>query len=170
MHLGYLTHVAGHGSSAAVYRDTIALAVAERTSTLRLGTAVVAAPLEDPRRLAEDAAVLDELSGGRVELGIGAGADAVAAAAFGRDHDRRYHDCTAVADRLCALLTEPGLVPRRTPGRVQAGDALSGRRRTTNHGSAGRRLGGYCDTVARASSSTPRRTSATRSASCPRLI
>ncbi len=44
-------------------------AVAERTATIRLGTAVVAASLEDPRRLAEDAAVLDQLSGGRLELG-----------------------------------------------------------------------------------------------------
>ncbi|WP_374203697.1 LLM class flavin-dependent oxidoreductase [Pseudonocardia sp. ICBG601] len=48
-------------------------AVAERTRLIRLGTAVVALPLEDPRRLAEDAAVLDALSGGRLELGVGAG-------------------------------------------------------------------------------------------------
>ena len=28
MQLGYLTHVAGHGSPAAIYRDTVALAMA----------------------------------------------------------------------------------------------------------------------------------------------
>jgi len=86
-------------------------AVAERTSTIRLGTAVVAAALEDPRRLAEDAAVVDALSGGRLELGVGAGADAAASAAFGRDHDRRHADCAAVVDELCRLLGGDGLVP-----------------------------------------------------------
>jgi alkanesulfonate monooxygenase SsuD/methylene tetrahydromethanopterin reductase-like flavin-dependent oxidoreductase (luciferase family) len=83
-------------------------AVAARTTTLRLGTAVVAAPLEDPRRLAEDAATLDALAGGRVELGIGAGADATAASAFGHDHDRRHEECTRTVDRLCALLHDDG--------------------------------------------------------------
>lgn len=88
-------------------------AIATRTSTLRLGTAVVAAPLEDPRRLAEDAATVDVLSDGRVELGIGAGADAAAATAFGRDHDRRHPECAAVADELCRLLegADQGSVP-----------------------------------------------------------
>jgi alkanesulfonate monooxygenase SsuD/methylene tetrahydromethanopterin reductase-like flavin-dependent oxidoreductase (luciferase family) len=45
-------------------------AVAERTARIHLGTAVVTLPLEDPLRVAEDAAVLDALSGGRVELGV----------------------------------------------------------------------------------------------------
>ncbi|WP_254858486.1 LLM class flavin-dependent oxidoreductase [Protofrankia sp. BMG5.30] len=64
-------------------------AVAERTSRIELGTAVVTLPLEDPLRLAEDAAVLDELSGGRVQLGLGSGgANLDAFAAFGRDIER----------------------------------------------------------------------------------
>ncbi|GAA3223233.1 hypothetical protein GCM10017691_10040 [Pseudonocardia petroleophila] len=92
-------------------------AVAQATSTIRLGTAVVAAALEDPRRLAEDAAVLDVLSGGRLELGVGAGADAAASEAFGRDHARRHADCTAAVDALRAHLAEivpaaPGLDAR----------------------------------------------------------
>jgi alkanesulfonate monooxygenase SsuD/methylene tetrahydromethanopterin reductase-like flavin-dependent oxidoreductase (luciferase family) len=86
-------------------------AVAERTATIRLGTAVVAASLEDPRRLAEDAAVLDQLSGGRLELGVGAGADPAASAAFGRDHDRRNHDCLNVVEELCRTLAGSWLVP-----------------------------------------------------------
>jgi alkanesulfonate monooxygenase SsuD/methylene tetrahydromethanopterin reductase-like flavin-dependent oxidoreductase (luciferase family) len=86
-------------------------AVAERTSVIRLGTAVVAAALEDPIRLAEDVAVLDALSGGRVELGVGAGADPAASAAFGFDHERRHQDCQAVVDELCRQLEGPGLVP-----------------------------------------------------------
>jgi alkanesulfonate monooxygenase SsuD/methylene tetrahydromethanopterin reductase-like flavin-dependent oxidoreductase (luciferase family) len=86
-------------------------AIAERTSTIRLGTAVVTAGLEDPVRLAEDAAVLDTLCGGRLELGLGAGADPLASAWFGRDHARRHADCAAAVDDLCELLGGTMLVP-----------------------------------------------------------
>ncbi|MBW0116908.1 LLM class flavin-dependent oxidoreductase [Pseudonocardia abyssalis] len=89
-------------------------AVAQATSTIRLGTAVVVAALEDPRRLAEDAAVLDVLSGGRLELGVGAGADATASETFGRDHSLRHDECATAVDALRAHLAEivpaaPGL-------------------------------------------------------------
>jgi alkanesulfonate monooxygenase SsuD/methylene tetrahydromethanopterin reductase-like flavin-dependent oxidoreductase (luciferase family) len=47
--------------------------LAARTSRLRLGTAAVTLPLESPLRVAEDAAVLDALSRGRVELGVANG-------------------------------------------------------------------------------------------------
>lgn len=48
-------------------------AIAERTSTLRVGTAVALGSNNDPVRLAEDYATLDVLSGGRVELCVGRG-------------------------------------------------------------------------------------------------
>jgi alkanesulfonate monooxygenase SsuD/methylene tetrahydromethanopterin reductase-like flavin-dependent oxidoreductase (luciferase family) len=49
-------------------------ALAERTTTLRLGIAIVLLPLSHPVRVAEEIATLDVLSNGRVEFGIGRGA------------------------------------------------------------------------------------------------
>ena len=71
----------GPGAGASPF--TFLSAVAENTKTIRLGTAVVTLPLENPIRLAEDAATLDLISGGRLELGVSSGYDPISFEAFG---------------------------------------------------------------------------------------
>jgi alkanesulfonate monooxygenase SsuD/methylene tetrahydromethanopterin reductase-like flavin-dependent oxidoreductase (luciferase family) len=48
-------------------------AIAARTSTIRIGAALAIAPLYHPVRFAEECAVLDILSGGRLETALGLG-------------------------------------------------------------------------------------------------
>lgn len=52
---------------------TLAAFLLGRTSTLRVGTAVTLTPLYHPVQLAEQAALLDQMSGGRFDFGIGRG-------------------------------------------------------------------------------------------------
>jgi alkanesulfonate monooxygenase SsuD/methylene tetrahydromethanopterin reductase-like flavin-dependent oxidoreductase (luciferase family) len=57
--------------------------VAARTQRLRIGTAVTLAAFYHPLRIAEEIALLDVLSGGRVNFGAGRGFDATEFRAFG---------------------------------------------------------------------------------------
>lgn len=63
---------------------TLAAAIGERTSDMRIGTNLIVAPLHNPTRLAEDAATLSLLTGGRFDLGLGMGYWAPEFAAFAR--------------------------------------------------------------------------------------
>ena len=63
--------------------------VAAHTKRIRIGTGIVTLPMENPVRVAEDAAVLDLLCGGRLELGFGSGGTPSAFASFGLDSARR---------------------------------------------------------------------------------
>ena len=64
--------------------------VAAATSRIRLGTGIVTLPLELPIRVAEDAAVIDLMSGGRLEVGVGPGGNLTAFTAFGFDSKDRH--------------------------------------------------------------------------------
>ena len=76
-------HFSRHG----IVSDSLAVLayLAARTERVRLGTAVTVLPLHDPVRLAETAATVDMLSGGRLDLGIGRGYQSGEFSGFGLD-------------------------------------------------------------------------------------
>ena len=53
--------------------STMLAAIAQRTTKVRLGTSVVVLPLHHPLEVAEQLAMVDLLSNGRVEFGVGRG-------------------------------------------------------------------------------------------------
>lgn len=90
---------------------TFAAAVAARTSRLRIGTAILLGALRHPRHVAEEAAVVDLVSGGRLELGIGAGYGGAEFEAFGVDLARKYARTDAVVAEVRRLLADGHVTP-----------------------------------------------------------
>lgn len=63
--------------------------VAAHTRTIRLGTGIITLALENALRVAEDAAVVDLLSNGRLEVGFGSGGTATSFLPFGLTIEQR---------------------------------------------------------------------------------
>ncbi|HEV8298870.1 MAG TPA: LLM class flavin-dependent oxidoreductase [Acidimicrobiales bacterium] len=94
---------------------TLGAAIAARTSRIRIGTAILLGALRHPQHIAEEAAVVDIISGGRVELGLGAGYGVPEYRAFGVDITRRFSRNDAAIAEVQRLL-DGGIV---TPPAVQ---------------------------------------------------
>ncbi len=86
-------HFLGYGGLAANPAVLLAAAAA-RTSRIRLGTCIAILPLRHPLQSAEDYAMVDAVSGGRLEFGIGSGNTALDYRVFGipREEDRKRMD------------------------------------------------------------------------------
>ncbi|MDY0910209.1 LLM class flavin-dependent oxidoreductase [Microbacterium sp. CFBP9034] len=102
-------HHFGPGEADGLASPWIFLAsAAARTRRIHIGTAVTLIPLHHPVQLAQDVGVLDAISGGRVELGVGTGFDKTAYGVFGEDFDRRRELTTErFAQVRAALRGEP---------------------------------------------------------------
>ncbi|MCV2488869.1 LLM class flavin-dependent oxidoreductase [Geodermatophilus sp. YIM 151500] len=94
-------HFSRHG----IVSDSLAVLahLAARTDRVRLGTAVSVLPLHHPLRFAETAATVDQLSGGRLDLGIGSGYQPGEFRGFGVDiaeKHERFAEALAVLERV----------------------------------------------------------------------
>jgi alkanesulfonate monooxygenase SsuD/methylene tetrahydromethanopterin reductase-like flavin-dependent oxidoreductase (luciferase family) len=73
----YAYHLAEHHTPAihslAPSQNVFLASVAQRTTRLRFGPCVYVLPLHHPLRLIEEISMLDNLSGGRLEIGVGRG-------------------------------------------------------------------------------------------------
>src|SRR5689334_8709057 len=84
----YAYHVAEHHSTPiglAPSPSVFLSAVAQRTKRLRFGPMVYALPLHHPLRLIEEICMVDQLSGGRLEIGFGRGSSATEVSFYGQD-------------------------------------------------------------------------------------
>jgi probable F420-dependent oxidoreductase len=77
------------------------------TERLRLGCVVFVSTLYSPVHLAKSLSTLDQLSGGRIEIGVGTGGQGRPFAAFGVDPDRYVARFTEGIALMKALWTEP---------------------------------------------------------------
>ena len=108
-------------------------ALAMRTTTLRLGTAVIVLPWHNPVLLAEQAATLDLISGGRLDFGIGKGYRHNEFAGFRippEEAEPRFEESVEVmtkafTSRAALLAPRQILAVRRHRGRAAAGAAAA---------------------------------------------
>ena len=100
-------------------------AVATRTKQLRFGPLIYAVPFSHPIRLAEEIAMLDHMSGGRMEMGFGRGASPIELEYIGHDSASSDEAFREGVDVILAALTSDRLtyrgrrytftMPRSTP-------------------------------------------------------
>jgi len=79
----------------------IAGAIAQRTRKMRIGTAIALLPHHDPIRLAEDYALVDLISGGRLDLGVGRGFIKATYDGFNQSMDEsraRFNECLEIIE------------------------------------------------------------------------
>ena len=84
-------------------------ALAERTKRLRFGPMVFALPLYHPLRLIEEICMLDQMSGGRLDLGFGRGASPIELSYFGEDPEQAQSVYAEMLELIRAGLTEKTL-------------------------------------------------------------
>ena len=86
---------------------TVAAAIATATSRIKIGTAVQVLPLTHPLRLAEETATVDQISRGRLLMGVGRSGNPRAYAAYGVPYSESRERFYETLDVLKLAWTEP---------------------------------------------------------------
>jgi alkanesulfonate monooxygenase SsuD/methylene tetrahydromethanopterin reductase-like flavin-dependent oxidoreductase (luciferase family) len=97
---------------------TMLAAMAARTRRARLGTGIMVAPLHAAVEIAEQAAIVDIVSGGRLDLGLGAGYRVPEYDLYGADISRRYATTDARAREIRELWASGRVTPRPVQERL----------------------------------------------------
>ncbi|HSD79079.1 MAG TPA: TIGR03560 family F420-dependent LLM class oxidoreductase [Solirubrobacteraceae bacterium] len=123
----HLLPLDGHEERGALDAWTTLAALAAVTTTLRLGTMVSPATFRHPSLLAKAVTTADHVSGGRVELGLGAGWHAREHAAFGFRFASTRERIDVLAEQLEIVRGHWGEGPFTFRGTHYALDALDAR-------------------------------------------
>ena len=124
-------HVTDDGYLPSVF--ALLAAIAERTRTMRISSAILLGPFQHPIRFAEDVAVVDQLSGGRLEVGLGLGYREREFEALGvpiGERARRTEELVEVARRVWAdgTVTPPPFQSPEPPFWIGGSGAPAARR------------------------------------------
>src|SRR5436190_19490049 len=101
----YAYHLAEHHATPigmAPSPSVFLAAVAQRTRRLRFGPMIYALPLYHPIRMIEEICMLDQMSGGRLDVGFGRGTSPIELALYGQDPDKAreiYDEALAIVLR-----------------------------------------------------------------------
>src|SRR5262245_15488451 len=108
----YAYHVAEHHSTPigmAPSPSVFLAAIAQRTTRLRFGPMVYALPLHHPLRLIEEICMVDQLSGGRLEIGFGRGSSPTEVRFYGQDPALAHDMYTEARELILQGLTHKSL-------------------------------------------------------------
>jgi alkanesulfonate monooxygenase SsuD/methylene tetrahydromethanopterin reductase-like flavin-dependent oxidoreductase (luciferase family) len=108
----YAYHVAEHHSTPlgmAASPSVFLSAVSQRTRRLRFGPLVYALPLYHPLRMIEEICMLDQMSGGRLEIGFGRGSVPAELIYYGQKPEQAQQVYAEALELIIKGLTEPTL-------------------------------------------------------------
>jgi alkanesulfonate monooxygenase SsuD/methylene tetrahydromethanopterin reductase-like flavin-dependent oxidoreductase (luciferase family) len=97
---------------------TFMAAIAAVTKRVRLGSAVLLAPLRPAIQIAEEATIVDIISGGRVDIGLGAGYRHPEFELFGADIAKRYTTTDRRVVELREIFADDRHVPSPVNGQI----------------------------------------------------
>ncbi|MET0984389.1 MAG: LLM class flavin-dependent oxidoreductase [Steroidobacteraceae bacterium] len=119
---------------------TFAAAIAARTRRVRIGTGILLAPLYPAIAIAEQATVVDLISGGRLELGLGAGYRVPEFELYGADMGTRFSTTISHVKEIRRLWSDPRVTPLHAQERIPIWLGFSGPKNARRTGELGEGL------------------------------